>query len=111
MRKLGNEKDNGATSSMLATKLEEKIHRKQRQIRENLRQNRDSYWTEVAKQLEKAYEAGQRYEKVLQINQGSAWPTIGQYNERETVAQWTAYEGERGRRKVNNNGRAGDPLG
>ena len=29
--------------------------RKQRQIRENLRENRDAYWTEVAEQLENAY--------------------------------------------------------
>ena len=29
--------------------------RKKRQIRENIRQNRDSYWTEVAERLETAY--------------------------------------------------------
>ena len=29
--------------------------RKQRQIRENIRENRDAYWTEVAEQLENAY--------------------------------------------------------
>jgi len=31
------------------------MHRKQRQIRENLRKNRDAYWTEVAEKLEEAY--------------------------------------------------------
>ena len=32
------------------------MNRKQRQIRENLRKNRDEYWTEVAEKLETAYE-------------------------------------------------------
>ena len=54
MRKRRTEKDNGATAARLA-KLDGKVARKQRQIRENLRRNRDAYWTEVAEQLEKAY--------------------------------------------------------
>ena len=54
MRQLRSGKDGGATAAQVH-KLEEKVQRKQRQIRENLRKNRDSYWTEVAERLETAY--------------------------------------------------------
>jgi hypothetical protein len=37
-------------------KLDEKVYRKQRQIRENLRRNRDAYWAEVAERQENAYD-------------------------------------------------------
>ena len=36
-------------------KIKQKIRRKQRQIRESLRKNRDKYWSEVAEHLEEAY--------------------------------------------------------
>jgi hypothetical protein len=54
MLTLAKEKTGGAATARI-TKLEAKVCRKQRQIRENLRQNRDSYWTEVADRLETAY--------------------------------------------------------
>jgi hypothetical protein len=54
MLTLAKEKAGGAAMARII-KLEAKVRRKQRQIRENLRQNRDSYWTEVADRLETAY--------------------------------------------------------
>ena len=54
IRILAHEKDRRATAAKL-DKLEAKMHRKQRQIRENLRKNRDAYWTEVTEKLEEAY--------------------------------------------------------
>ena len=54
MRQLVTGKDNRASAKRLA-KLEQEVMRKQRQIRENLRENRDAYWTKVAEQLENAY--------------------------------------------------------
>ena len=53
-RQVGTERDNGATAGRIA-KLERAVCRKQRQIRENLRHNRDAYWTDVAGKLEAAY--------------------------------------------------------
>ena len=54
MRQLRSGKDGGATAAQVH-KLEDKVQRKQRQISENLRKNRDSYWTDVAERLETAY--------------------------------------------------------
>lgn len=55
MRQMGTAKETGATAERLY-KLEVKVSRKQRKIREkNLRQNRDAYWTEVDEKLEEAY--------------------------------------------------------
>ena len=54
MWQMATERDDEASAQRLA-KLEQKVSRKQRQIRENLRENRDLYWTDVAEQLEKAY--------------------------------------------------------
>ena len=53
-------------------KLKEKVERKQRQISENLRKNRDSYWTEVAEQLETAYASKdmKRYYKLIKEAHG-----------------------------------------
>ena len=71
IRLLGHEKDRRATAARL-DKLEAKVHRKQRQIRENLRRNRDAYWTEVAKRLEEAYEDKdmKRYYKLIKEAHG-----------------------------------------
>ena len=55
MRQLRAGRDESAATAAKIHKLEENVQRKQRQIRENLRRNRDEYWTEVAKQLERAY--------------------------------------------------------
>jgi hypothetical protein len=56
MKTMANEKHNGATAARIH-KIEAKVKGKQRQIRENLRKNRDLYWTEVAEKLETAYES------------------------------------------------------
>ena len=56
MRTMVNKRQNGAPVARIK-KIEAKVNQKQRQIRENLRQNRDSYWTEVAEKLETAYES------------------------------------------------------
>ena len=57
MRKREEVQDSGATTGRLA-KLDKKVCRRQRQkIRENLRRNRDAYWTEVTKRLENAYDS------------------------------------------------------
>ncbi len=55
MRQLRAGRDESAATAAKIHKLEEKVQRKQRQIRENLRRNRDEYWTKVAEQLERAY--------------------------------------------------------
>ncbi len=55
MRRLRAGRDESAATAAKLHKIEEKVQRKQRQIRENLRRNRDEYWTEVAKQLERAF--------------------------------------------------------
>ena len=71
MRQLRSGKDGGATAAQVH-KLEEKVQRKQRQIRENLRKNRDSYWTEVAERLEMAYASKdmKRYYKLIKEAHG-----------------------------------------
>ena len=56
IRTMVNKRQNGAPVARIK-KIEAKVNQKQRQIRENLRQNRDSYWTEVAEKLETAYES------------------------------------------------------
>ena len=43
---VAHEKDRRATAARL-DKLEARVHRKQRQIWENLRKNRDAYWTKI----------------------------------------------------------------
>ena len=72
MRKRRTENDNGATAARLA-KLDGKVARKQRQIRKNLRRNRDAYWTEVAEQLENAYgdKDMKRYYKLIKQAHGT----------------------------------------
>ena len=76
IRMLAHEKGMRATAVRL-DKLEAKVNRKQRQIRENLRQNRDAYWTEVARKLEEAYEDKdmKMYYKLIKEAHGPQMPS------------------------------------
>ena len=76
-----------------------KVSRKQRQIRENLRENRDAYWTEVAEQLENAYGSKDMklYYKLIKEAHGHQMAVttkgrqalIGQHMKAKEGTEWT----------------------